>query len=84
MTHLLLAIFLLSLVQYRRAQQTLFPAAIPLAVRSPYLSGWDFTTNGTTIGKLWSTISAHQPNSSAYPACYILIQRSTQVKFTLF
>ncbi|KAI9464134.1 hypothetical protein BJY52DRAFT_1114957 [Lactarius psammicola] len=40
MTHLL--ILLLSLVQYGRAQQTLFPAAIPLAVRSPYLNS---TTN---------------------------------------
>ncbi|KAF8263273.1 hypothetical protein EI94DRAFT_1598265 [Lactarius quietus] len=50
MTHLL--ILLLALVQCGRAQQTLFPAAIPLAVRSPYLSCWDFTTNGTTIGKL--------------------------------
>ncbi|KAH8997909.1 hypothetical protein EDB92DRAFT_1792338 [Lactarius akahatsu] len=52
------------LVQCGTAQQTFFPPAIPLAVRSPYLSSWDFTTNGTTIGKLWSTTSAHQPNST--------------------
>ncbi|KAF8263272.1 hypothetical protein EI94DRAFT_1704113 [Lactarius quietus] len=69
MTHLLLTVLLLSLVRYGRAQQSLFPAAIPLAVRSPYLSGWDFTTNGTTIGQLWSTTSSHQPYSSTYPAC---------------
>jgi hypothetical protein len=64
MTPLLLTILLLSGVQYGDAQQLLFPAAIPLAVRSPYLSGWDFTTNGTTIGKLWSTTAAHQPGST--------------------
>ncbi|KAH9052374.1 hypothetical protein EDB87DRAFT_1722946, partial [Lactarius vividus] len=57
-------ILLLSLVKYGRTQQTLFPAAIPLAVRSPYLSCWQFTTNGTTIGTLWPTTSAHQPNSN--------------------
>ncbi|KAH8997908.1 hypothetical protein EDB92DRAFT_1305914 [Lactarius akahatsu] len=62
MVHVLILLFLL--VQCGRAQQTFFPPAIPLAVRSPYLSSWDFTTNGTTIGKLWSTTSAHQPNST--------------------
>ncbi|KAI9513397.1 hypothetical protein F5148DRAFT_990760 [Russula earlei] len=36
-----------------RAQQALFPAAIPLAVRSPYLSCWDHVTNGTVFGQLW-------------------------------
>ncbi|KAH8993654.1 hypothetical protein EDB86DRAFT_2830153, partial [Lactarius hatsudake] len=40
-----------------RAQQTFFPAAIPLAVRSPYLSCWDHTTNGTNLGNLWPTTS---------------------------
>ncbi len=70
MTHFELLILLFSLVQYGRAQQTLFPAAIPLAVRSPYLSSWDFTTNGTTIGKIWSTTSAHRPDSTANEACY--------------
>ncbi|KAH9000989.1 hypothetical protein EDB83DRAFT_2275918 [Lactarius deliciosus] len=56
------------LVQYGRSQQTLFPAAIPLAVRSPYLSCWQFTTNGTTIGSLWPTTSAHQPNPGQDPS----------------
>ena len=81
MIHLIL--LLLSLIQYGRAQQTLFPAAIPLAVRSPYLSCWDFTTNGTTIGKLWSTTSAHQPDSSTDDACYFL-SLDVASKFTAF
>ncbi|SRR6266702_1209014 len=67
MIDLLILLFLLA--QYGRAQQTFFPPAIPLAVRSPYLSCWDFTTNGTTIGKLWSTTSAHQPDSTINDAC---------------
>ena len=65
MTYLLILLF--SLVQHGRA--TLFPAAIPLAVRSPYLSSWDFTTNGTTIGQLWSTTSTHRPDSTTNDAC---------------
>ncbi|KAI9464136.1 hypothetical protein BJY52DRAFT_1115258 [Lactarius psammicola] len=68
MIHLLIFLFLL--IQCGIAQQTFFPPAIPLAVRSPYLSSWDFTTNGTTIGKLWSTTSAHQPNSTINDACH--------------
>ncbi|KAH9063195.1 hypothetical protein EDB87DRAFT_1558516 [Lactarius vividus] len=48
-----LLIFLFFLFHYGRAQQTLFPAAIPLAVRSPYLNCWDQTTNGSTIANLW-------------------------------
>ncbi|KAI9433022.1 hypothetical protein H4582DRAFT_2188478 [Lactarius indigo] len=51
MTNLL--IFLFFLFHYGRAQQTFFPAAIPLAVRSPYLNCWDHTTNGSTIANLW-------------------------------
>ncbi|KAH8997962.1 hypothetical protein EDB92DRAFT_2111814 [Lactarius akahatsu] len=55
MTYLLILLFFL--FHYGRAQQTLFPAAIPLAVRSPYLSCWDHTTNGTNLGSLWPTTS---------------------------
>ncbi|KAI9459211.1 hypothetical protein BJY52DRAFT_387895 [Lactarius psammicola] len=55
MTYLLILLFFL--FHYGRAQQTLFPAAIPLAVRSPYLSCWDHTTNGSTIGSLWPRTS---------------------------
>ena len=47
----------LAIPYYGRAQQTLFPAAIPLAVRSPYLSCWDQTTVGTNLGTLWPTTS---------------------------
>ncbi|KAH9036047.1 hypothetical protein EDB83DRAFT_1770629 [Lactarius deliciosus] len=60
MIHLLILLF--PLFYYGRAQQTLYPAAIPLAVRSPYLSCWMFTINGTNIGRLWPTTSAHQPS----------------------
>ena len=52
-----LLFLLFFLFPYGRAQQTLFPAAIPLAVRSPYLSCWDQTINGTTLGTLWPTTS---------------------------
>ncbi|KAH9028323.1 hypothetical protein EDB84DRAFT_1272333 [Lactarius hengduanensis] len=48
MTHWHILFFLFFLVQYGWAQQTFFPAAIPLAVRSPYLSCWQFTTKGST------------------------------------
>jgi hypothetical protein len=38
-----------------RAQQTFFPSAIPLAVRSPYLNTWDYLTNGSIFGQTWPT-----------------------------
>ena len=38
-----------------RAQRTFFPPAIPLAVRSPYLNTWDYLTNGSVFGYIWST-----------------------------
>ncbi|KAH9021522.1 hypothetical protein EDB85DRAFT_2000582 [Lactarius pseudohatsudake] len=60
MTHLLILLF--SLVQYGRAQQTLFPAAIPLAVRSPYLSSWNFTAD---VENRWSRASSHQSDSTS-------------------
>ncbi|KAI0289968.1 DUF1793-domain-containing protein [Russula brevipes] len=52
MLFLLLALFLFP---NAGAQQTLFPAAVPLAVRSPYLTSWDYTTKGTTFSRLWPT-----------------------------
>ncbi|KAI0057014.1 hypothetical protein BV25DRAFT_1813076 [Artomyces pyxidatus] len=39
------------------AQQTIFPAATPLLVRSPYLSCWEPTSNGTVFSKAWSRTS---------------------------
>ncbi|KAH9063197.1 hypothetical protein EDB87DRAFT_1805777 [Lactarius vividus] len=55
MAYLLILLFFL--FHYGRAQQPLFPAAIPLAVRSPYLSCWHHTINGTNLGSLWPTTS---------------------------
>ncbi|KAI9433020.1 hypothetical protein H4582DRAFT_1820406 [Lactarius indigo] len=51
MTYLLILLFFF--FHHGRAQRSLFPAAIPLAVRSPYLNCWDHTTNGSTIANLW-------------------------------
>ena len=50
---MMLLLFLTPLFPNTRAQQTLFPPAIPLAVRSPYLSSWYHITNGTVFGQLW-------------------------------
>jgi len=50
---MILLLFLALLFSNARAQRTFFPAAIPLAVRSPYLSSWDHTTNETVFGQLW-------------------------------
>ena len=61
-------ILLLSLFHYGRAQQTLFPPAVPLFVRSPRLSSWQFTPNGSTLGSLWPTTSSHQPNAGQDPS----------------
>ena len=73
MNQLLITYFLTILVflsHYGRAQQTLFPAAIPLAVRSPYLSCWDQTANGTTLGTLWPTTSnSNQVRCLPYTGC---------------
>ena len=65
MTPLLLAIPLLSLVQYGRTQQLLFPAAVPLVVRSPYLGGWGSTNVGSIVQGTWATTSQLGSNSSA-------------------
>ncbi|KZT10711.1 uncharacterized protein LAESUDRAFT_643898 [Laetiporus sulphureus 93-53] len=35
--------------------QTFWPAAVPLAVRSPYFSAWQATTNGTNVTNEWPT-----------------------------
>src|SRR5882762_5700376 len=59
-TQLLILLLSVVMAQHGSAQQNLFPAAIPLAVRSPYLSCFQPTTNWTTIGTLWPTTSAHQ------------------------
>jgi hypothetical protein len=35
------------------SSQTFWPAAVPLAVRSPYLNTWVATLNGTTPLDIW-------------------------------
>ena len=57
MTYLIVILFLL--FHYGKAQQTLFPAAFPLAVRSPYLSLWDQISNGPSLGTRWSSSSGN-------------------------
>ncbi|KAH9027610.1 hypothetical protein EDB85DRAFT_2091839 [Lactarius pseudohatsudake] len=42
MIHLLISGLVFSLFHYARAQQTFYPAAIPLFVRSPYLNYWGY------------------------------------------
>ena len=73
---LLLFTFLVS--RNARAQQTLFPPAIPLAVRSPYLSTWQYLTNGTIIGRTWPTTF----NGSS--VCRLLYLAGHEISFSLF
>jgi len=47
--------FVLFFTLAARAQQTLFPGAVPLAVRSPYLNCWDPLQNPSTFGRSWPT-----------------------------
>ena len=44
----LLLLFAVPFLPLGQAQQTFYPVAIPLAVRSPYLSCWLPLSNGTT------------------------------------
>ena len=84
MIHLLILLF--PLFYYGRAQQTLYPPALPLTVRSPYLSCWMFTLNGTNIADQWSTTSAHQPSSqdSNSNVCHFCAARhNTRIDCTL-
>jgi hypothetical protein len=67
MIHLLI-VLLLSFFHYGGAQQTLYPPAIPLAVRSSTFSSWQFTPSGSTVGSLWPTTASHQPNASQDPS----------------
>jgi hypothetical protein len=55
MIHLLILLF--PLFYFGRAQQTLYPAAIPLTVRSPYLSWWTSTAKGMNIADEGQTTS---------------------------
>ena len=44
----LLLLFAVPFLPFGRAQQTFYPVAIPLAVRSPYLNCWLPLSNGST------------------------------------
>ncbi|KAH9951525.1 hypothetical protein B0H21DRAFT_179419 [Amylocystis lapponica] len=48
-------IALLGVQSQNTPSQTFWPAALPLAVRSPYLSAWLFTTNGSQSTNTWPT-----------------------------
>ncbi|KAF8480056.1 hypothetical protein DFH94DRAFT_692413 [Russula ochroleuca] len=55
LTMILLLLLAFLLYPNAKAQQTFFPPAIPLAVRSPYLTCWDYLTNGSVFGQIWPT-----------------------------
>ncbi|KAH9996263.1 DUF1793-domain-containing protein [Russula vinacea] len=55
LTMILLPLLTLLFSHNVKAQQTFFPPAIPLAVRSPYLTSWDSLTNGSVFGQTWPT-----------------------------
>jgi hypothetical protein len=55
LTMILLPLLTLLLSSNVKAQQTFFPPAVPLAVRSPYLTSWDYLTNGSVFGQTWPT-----------------------------
>ncbi|CCM05724.1 uncharacterized protein FIBRA_07956 [Fibroporia radiculosa] len=53
--HLLTVPSFLSVLAYGSTSlQTFWPAAVPLAVRSPYLSAWQSTTKGINVTSEWS------------------------------
>ncbi|KAH9968155.1 DUF1793-domain-containing protein [Russula dissimulans] len=52
---MLLLSLVLFLAPAARSQQTLFPGAVPLAVRSPYLNCWNPIQNSSTFGRFWPT-----------------------------
>jgi hypothetical protein len=53
----LLLLFAVPFLPLGRAQQTFYPVAIPLAVRSPYLSCWLPLSNGSTWDRTLPTTS---------------------------
>jgi len=55
-SQLVLLFLVLFLNPAARAQQTLFPGAVPLAVRSPYLNCWEPLRNSSTFGRSWPMI----------------------------
>ncbi|KAH9180830.1 hypothetical protein EDB89DRAFT_1840505 [Lactarius sanguifluus] len=64
-----------SLFHYARAQQTFYPAAIPLFVRSPYLNCWGYLSNEPSNPRIPQTTTfshAQQPRSGWDPSLDVL------------
>ncbi|KAH8980364.1 hypothetical protein EDB86DRAFT_3107620 [Lactarius hatsudake] len=71
MIHLLIPGLIFSLFHYARAQQTFYPAAIPLFVRSPYLNCWGYLSNEPSSPKISQTTTfshVQQPRSGWDPS----------------
>ncbi|KAH9180826.1 hypothetical protein EDB89DRAFT_1877203 [Lactarius sanguifluus] len=60
MIHLLIPGLIFSLFHYARAQQTFYPAAIPLFVRSPYLNCWGYLSDEPSNPRISQTTTFYQ------------------------
>ncbi|KAH9041442.1 hypothetical protein EDB84DRAFT_1267178 [Lactarius hengduanensis] len=60
MIHLLIPGLIFSLFHYARAQQTFYPAAIPLFVRSPYLNCWGYLSDEPSNPRISQTTTFSQ------------------------
>ncbi|KAH9001000.1 hypothetical protein EDB92DRAFT_1788120 [Lactarius akahatsu] len=60
MIHLLIPGLIFSLFHYARAQQTFYPAAIPLFVRSPYLNCWGYLSDEPSSPRISQTTTFSQ------------------------
>ncbi|KAH9009214.1 hypothetical protein EDB83DRAFT_2531328 [Lactarius deliciosus] len=75
MIHLLIPGLILSLFHYVRAQQTFYPAAIPLFVRSPYLNCWGYLSDEPSNPRISQTTTfsqVQQPRSGWDPSLDVL------------
>ncbi|KAH9007398.1 hypothetical protein EDB84DRAFT_1426288 [Lactarius hengduanensis] len=75
MIHLLIPGLIFSLFHYARAQQTFYPAAIPLFVRSPYLNCWGNLSNEPSNPRISQTTTfsqVQQPRSGGDPSLDVL------------
>ncbi|KAH8980361.1 hypothetical protein EDB86DRAFT_3052194 [Lactarius hatsudake] len=75
MIHLLIPGLILSLFHYARTQQTFYPAAIPLFVRSPYLNCWGYLSNEPSNPRISQTTTfsqVQQPRSGWDPSLDVL------------
>ncbi|VDB91944.1 unnamed protein product [Peniophora sp. CBMAI 1063] len=52
-------ILFVSLASFSHAQQTFFPASVPLAVRSTYFNTWKSTTNTSVWSRTWPSLSVN-------------------------